>query len=68
MKKAILGLAGIALVATMVSCGNKKGTTKSGVDYEFFKGSAGTTLQEGDIIELDYNLKVGDSLLNRVLH
>ena len=64
MKKAILGLAGIALVATMVSCGNKKGTTKSGVDYEFFKGSAGTTLQEGDIIELDYNLKVGDSLLN----
>lgn len=64
MKKAILGLAGVALVATMVSCGNKKGTTKSGVDYEFFKGSAGTTLQEGDIVELDYNLKVGDSLLN----
>lgn len=63
MKKANLIFAGLVLIATMASCGNKKGTTKSGIEYEFFKGSAGNTLQEGDVLELDYLMKVGDSVI-----
>jgi FKBP-type peptidyl-prolyl cis-trans isomerase FkpA len=66
MKKSILiALAGIAAASLFASCGGSKtGVLDSGATYEFIVGKPGSSLKEGDLIELDYNFKIGDSLLN----
>lgn len=63
MKKSLVLLAGAALALGVASCKkDTKGTTASGIDYEFFKGSARSALaSEGDIYEFDYTLIIGDS-------
>lgn len=65
MKKTIFGLLGLATLTTLASCGaSKKGVTESGASYEFFTGKPGSSLVEGDLLTLNFNFKIGDSVLN----
>lgn len=65
MKKAIYGLVSLSVLATTVSCGaSKTGETKSGATYEFYTGKPGNSLEEGDLLTLDFKFKIGDSVLN----
>lgn len=67
MKKSLVLLAGAALAFGAASCNKQtKGTTESGIDYEFYKGSARSTLaSEGDIYEFDFQLIIGDSTVQK---
>lgn len=50
---------------TTTAFGQKKeGTTKSGAHYKFISGKPSKTLGTGDLIELNFSLKVDDSLIN----
>ena len=65
MKKTIFGLLGLAVLGAATSCGGSKtGVTKSGASYEFIVGKPGSSLVQGDKVTLDFNFKVGDSVLN----
>lgn len=61
----VLALASIAATTVFTSCGgSKKGTLDSGATYEFIVGKPSNTLKAGDVVEMNYNFKIGDSVLN----
>lgn len=41
----------------------KEGTTESGIYYKFIKGKVASVIAAGDIVEMDYAIKIDDSLL-----
>lgn len=51
-------------LTTTVFGQKKEGVTPSGVNYKFISGKPSKALATGDIVELEFNLKVDDSLIN----
>lgn len=63
------GIAAVSLcmlpaLTTTVFGQKKEGITPSGVSYKFITGKPSKILATGDIIEIEFNLRVDDSLIN----